>query len=84
MPDRVSVPAETEIVSPPVPPIAPAKVPPFDSVSVLAPSETVPLPDRLTIEVPPVSAEISNVPLSATPLDAAIEPCPTAPVSPRN
>ena len=64
-------------VSPPVPSIAPENVPlAFDSVRVLAPSATAPLPDRLAIEVPPFRPEMSNLPLSARPLDEAIVPAP--------
>ena len=72
-------------VSPPVPPIAPEKVPvPDVSVSVLPPSVTVPEPESVVIDSPPLAAEISNVPpLSTTPLDEAIAPAPdSASVSP--
>jgi len=74
-PVSVSVPAVS--VSPPEPSIAPPNVvEAFDSVSVLAPSVTLPVPDSVAIEVLPVSPEISKVPLSATPLESAIEPVP--------
>ncbi len=67
MPDSVSVPAL--MVSPPVPPIAPAKVPPaFDKVRVLPPSVTTPVfaPASDTIETPPLAPEISKVPFAVT------------------
>jgi hypothetical protein len=48
-----------------------------ERVSVFAPSVTPPVPERVVIVVPPlVSPEMSNVPLSATPLDKAMGPVP--------
>lgn len=75
-PVNVSVPPPS--VSPPVPPIPPGKVTrAFVSIRVLPPRETVPPPERLVIDVAPfVSLEMSNVPLSARPLDVAMLPLP--------
>ncbi len=69
-PVRVSVPAV--MVRPPVPPMAPEKVPlAEDSVKVWDPRVTVPEPARLTIETsPPVWAEMLKVP----PLSCTFEP----------
>ena len=73
---------------PPVPPNSPPsastpeKVPEaLLSVSVLAPSETPPVPFSVTIEAPAVAPEMSNAPLSITFDESAIEP---APLSNRN
>ena len=66
-------------VRPPVPPMIPAKVSlAAVSVRVLVPSVTAPLPDNVLIEAPAVVPEISKVPLSATPLEAAILPEPVS------
>ena len=76
-PDSVSVPVVS--VSPPLPSIAPEKVrcaSGIVSVSVCAPSVTVPLPDSVMIEAPGVVAEMSNVPSSATSLELAMVPAP--------
>ena len=78
MPVSVSVPAPVS-VSPPAPPITPANVEDWlVSVSVFDPSVTPPDPDSVAIEAPLVVPEISNVPLSATPLDNAIDPAPAS------
>ena len=75
IPDSVSVPPVTE--RPPLPAMMPAKVvAPLLIVSVLVPSVTAPLPDNVLIEAPAVVPEISKVPLSATPLEAAMLPEP--------
>ena len=75
MPLRVSVPPET--VRPPVPPMTPPKVvEPAVIVSVCAPSETPPVPDRVLIDAPAEVPEMSNVPLSATPEEVAMLPVP--------
>src|ERR1700690_1931585 len=51
----------------------------FDSPSVLLPSATAPLPERLLIVVlKVVRPAIENTPLSLTPLDAEIEPLPAS------
>ena len=69
-------------VKPPVPPMLPAKLPDaFESVSVWAPSATVPpaTPERLAIVAPAVVPEISKTPAAPprlTPLDAAMLPVP--------
>ena len=49
---------------PPVPLAIPLKLPePFVIVRVFPPSITLPVPDKLTIDAPLVTPEISNVPL---------------------
>ena len=76
MPVSVSVPAAT--VKPPAPLMSP-EYEPLAWVSVRslpAAVTTLPLPDSVLIDAPLVVALMSNVPLSATPLDAAIEPLP--------
>ena len=75
VPLRVSVPPDT--TRPPVPEIAPDKVPlAAVSVRVFAPSATEPEPEIDVIDAPAVVAAILNAPESATPLEAAIEPVP--------
>ena len=46
------------------------------AVSVWLPKATVPLPDSVVIDAPALVLEISNVPLSLTPLDVAMLPLP--------
>ena len=76
-PDSVSVPPAT--VSPPVPPMLPENVPAaFDRVSIWLPSVTAPAPVTLVTVAPEVVAEMSNVPASATPEDAAMLPLPVS------
>ena len=72
----------------PPPAITPEKVPEaLVSVSVWPPlpSETPPAPVRVMIDAPPIVPEMSNVPLSMTLAESAIEPVPfsrkAAPVS---
>ena len=66
-----------ETVRPPVPPIAPDRVPAaLLSVSVCEPSVTVPAPDSVVIVAPEVVPEIFNVPASETPEEAAMLPAP--------
>src|SRR6185503_10500288 len=75
LPVSVAVPPET--IKPPAPSVAPSKLPlALVSVKLFAPSATVPLPVNVVIEAPAVVPEISNVPLLATPLDAATLPAP--------
>ena len=48
------------------------------SVRVSAPRLTTPDPDRVMIEAPALVPEISNVPLSATSDESAMEPVPVS------
>ena len=75
-PDRVCVPAAS--VSPPLPPIEPAKLPEaLVRVSVLVPSATLPEPDSDLIDVlAPETPETSNTLLATTPLEFAMLPAP--------
>ena len=80
-PVSVSVPPAI-VRPPPVPPKPPSAIMPENvpdalvSVSVCAPSETPPAPDKVMIDAPAVVPKISNWPLSITFEESAIEPVP--------
>jgi len=75
-PLKVSVPPDT--TRPPVPEIAPDKVPlAAVSVRVFAPRVTAPEPDKVVIDVlVGVMPEILNVPESTIPIEFASDPLP--------
>ena len=73
VPESVCIPAL--IVKAPTPLMSPLKpVLPSEIVNVLPPRVTVPEPLRVAIVVPELVAEISKVPLAATPEEAATDP----------
>ena len=75
VPLRVSFPPV--MTRPPAPSIAPSKVvEALVRVRYLLPRVTRPLPERVTIDAPRLVPEMSNVPLSTTSDDWAIDPVP--------